>query len=496
MKWRTICYLLGSLLLYLSLAMTVPLLWALIERGPDRTAIGASVLLAMLAGRLLMYTGTVPRELHLRESFIFVTLAWLLAAIFSSLPFYLSGAIPRPVDAFFETMSGLTTTGASILTDIEALPRGLLFWRSMTHWLGGMGIIVLFVAVFPRLGVSASHMLQAESPGPLSQRIAPRIAKTAKILWLLYIMVSLAQTIALYVAGFSLFDALTHTFGTVATGGFSTRNGSIAAFANTHAEWIIIFFMLVAGGNFALYYHMFLGRMRIVWRDAELRFYLFGVILASYLVYLNLGAKTAETLRSAVFQVVSIMTTTGYTTADFNEWPVFSRTLLLLLMFVGGCGGSTAGAIKQIRILVVMKYLLREARKVIYPHTISPLRIGHSVMPPQAVGAIVAFVGLYLAIFILSSLYLTYQGFDLVTSFSAVAATQGNIGPGLGAVGPSGSYAGMTDRVKILLSFLMMVGRLEIYTVAAILIPEFGLRAGLFGVLSARLRERKSMYVD
>jgi trk system potassium uptake protein TrkH len=492
MRWRTISYLLGSLLFYLSFAMTVPLLWALFDRGPDRAALGSAVLISMLTGRLLMFAGTVPREIRLRESFTFVTLAWVLAAVFSALPFFLSGAIPRPVDAFFEAMSGLTTTGASILTDIEALPRGVLFWRSMTHWLGGMGIIVLFVAVFPRLGVSASHMLQAESPGPLTQRIAPRIAKTAKILWLIYILISLAQTLALLSVGFSLYDALTHTFGTVATGGFSTRNGSIAAFANSKAEWIIIVFMLVAGGNFALYYHMFLGRLRAVWRDGELRFYLFGAIVAALLIYIDLGQKSPETLRTAIFQAVSIMTTTGYTTADFNEWPVFSRTLLLMLMFFGGCGGSTAGAIKQIRILVVIKYLLREVRRVIYPHTVSPLRIGHTVMPQQAVGSIVAFVGLYMLIFILSSLYLTYQGYDLITSLSAVAATQGNIGPGLGEVGPAASYAGMTDRVKILLSCLMMVGRLEIYTVAAILIPEFGLRAGYIGSWTARLRgERK-----
>ncbi len=491
MRWKSINYLLGSLLFYLSFAMIIPLIWALSDQSYDMPAFFFAVVLTLLVGRALMWFGSSPKELSVRESFTFVTLAWILAAAFSAIPFYASGAIPSIVDAYFEAMSGLTTTGASILTEIEVLPRGILFWRSMTHWLGGMGIIVLFVAVFPRLGVSASHMLQAESPGPISQRIAPRIAKTAKILWIIYILVSLAQTIALLSIGFSFFDALTHTFGTVATGGFSTRNESIASFGSSSAEWIIIVFMLVAGGNFALYYHAFFGKLRSVFADGELRFYFGTIALASILVFVNLLRTSNEILhtwRTALFQVVSIITTTGYTTADFNEWPVFSRTMLLLLMFVGGCGGSTAGAIKQIRILVVLKFLFREIRKMIYPHAVLPLRIGKNVLQQQSVNSIVAFVGLYLVIYIISVLLLTLLGYDMTTSLSAVAATQGNIGPGLGEVGPSSSYAAMDVLAKLLLSFLMMVGRLEIYTVIAFLVPEYGLRLDVFRFFRRRMK--------
>jgi trk system potassium uptake protein len=494
MKWKSLLYLLGSLLLYLSFAMLVPLLWAMWDKSYDRIAISIAVIVTLLAGRILMWLGSPPQELSVRESFAFVTLAWVLAAGFSAIPFYVSGAIPSMIDAYFEAMSGLTTTGASILTEIEALPRGLLFWRSMTHWLGGMGIIVLFVAVFPRLGVSAGHMLQAESPGPISQRIAPRIAKTAKILWIVYILISLAQTLALLWSGFSLFDALTHTFGTVATGGFSTRDGSIAAFGNIRAEWVIIVFMLVAGGNFALYYHAFFGRLKSVFNDSELRFYLSVVLMAAILVFINLlgtGSDIVHTGRTALFQVVSIVTTTGFTTTDFNEWPAFSRSLLLLLMFTGGCGGSTAGAIKQIRILVVIKFLFREIRKMISPHAVIPLRVGRTVLQQQSVNSIVAFVGLYLAIYLTSVLYLTFLGYDLTTSLSAVAATQGNIGPGLGVVGPSSSYAALSDKAKVLLSFLMMVGRLEIYTVIAFLVPEYGFSLAVFGRFGAKLRRSR-----
>jgi trk system potassium uptake protein TrkH len=459
--------------------MLVPLLWAMWDRGPDRIAFSVAVMLSLIVGNLLMRFGEAPEELSIRESFAFVTLAWLAAAAFGALPFYISGVIPQFLDAYFETMSGLTTTGATILLEIESLPRGILFWRSMTHWLGGMGIIVLFVAVFPKLGVSAGYMLQAESPGPISQRIAPRIAQTAKILWIIYIVVSAAQTIALLSVGFSLFDALTHTFGTVATGGFSTRNASIAAFGSSAAEWVFIVFMLIAGCNFALYYHMIFGKISMLWKDGEARFYFFILVLASALVFFNISTvydSFTEGLRTAVFQVVSILTTTGFTTANFDTWPAFSRTLLLVLMFFGGSGGSTAGSIKLIRVLVVFKFLLREVNKIVSPHAVIPLRVGGHVIPNSTVNSIMGFVGLYFTIFIVSALYLTFLGHDLVTAFSAVAATQGNVGPGLGAVGPNHSYAGLQGSAKVLLTLLMLVGRLEIYTVLAFLIPDTGMR--------------------
>lgn len=479
MRVRVVLYLIGSVLLYLAFAMLAPLLWAMWEHGPDRIAFSIAIVTTLVSGWLLIGTGETTSDISLRESMAFVTLAWLTAACFSAIPFYASGVCPKFLDAFFEAMSGLTTTGATIFSDIESLPRGLLFWRSMTHWLGGMGIIVLFVAVFPRLGVSASYMMQAESPGPITQRIVPRITQTAKILWVIYIVVSVAQTTALLLLDFSLFDALTHTFGTVATGGFSTKNASIATFGNAAVEWVIILFMMVAGFNFALYYQMFFGKISAVLKDGEARFYLMVVSLVSVLVFMNIRGlyeSSTDGLRAAVFQVTSMLTTTGFTTTDYDAWPVFSRTFLLILMFLGGCGGSTAGAIKQIRILVAIKFLVREMKKTVSPHMVQPIRVGSHVLHQETVNSIVAFVGLYFIIFIFSSLYLTYLGYDLTTAISAVAATQGNVGPGLGAVGPTNTYATLHSNAKMLLSLLMLVGRLEIYTVFAFMLPDFGLR--------------------
>lgn len=468
-------YLLGSLLLYLSFAMLAPLLWAMWDQGPDRIAISTAVVASMAAGWGLICCGDVPRELSARESFAFVTLAWVTAAVFSALPFFLSGYIPSYLDAYFEALSGLTTTGATILQDIEALPRGLLFWRSMTHWLGGMGIIALFVAVFPRLGLSAGQMLQAELPGPVSQRLTPRIAQTAKTLWLIYILLTVAQTLFLLHAGLSSFDALTHTFATVATGGFSTKNAGIATFNNAAVEWIFIGFMLAAGCNFALYYHVLSGRFASLLRDRELRFFLLVALLATGLVYLNtqeLAGSGGERVRTAVFQVVSFITTTGFATVDYDVWPVCSKAVLVVLMFFGGCGGSTAGAIKQIRILVVLKYLLREIKKAISPQTVISLKVGAQVISDNTANSIVAFVCLYLLIAAASAIFLSYLGYDAATSVSAVAATLGNVGPGLGAVGPSRTYAEFAYPAKILFTVLMLVGRLEIYTVFAFLLPE------------------------
>jgi trk system potassium uptake protein TrkH len=483
MRWRKISYLTGSVMLYLSFAMLTPLLWSMWEHGTDRLALSVAVSLTMAVGWLMIVTGESPGDLTMRESLVFVTLTWVMASFFSALPFIFSGAIPGFTDALFESVSGLTTTGATVLNNVEALPAGLLFWRSMTHWLGGMGIIVLFVAVYPHLGLCAGYMLQAESPGPVTQRIIPRVARTANTLWLIYIIITIAQTVILLEMGFSLFDALTHTFGTVATGGFSTKNSSIAAFNNPLAEWVIIAFMLIAGGNFALYYHVICGRVSLLFRDAEARFFLLVVLGASLLIFINIyhfQGNAGADFRSAVFQAVSMVTTTGYTTVDYNNWPTFSRMILLLLMVLGGCGGSTAGAVKQIRILVVAKFMLRELKKTTRPDVVVPLNIGGYRISEQSVQQILAFLGLYAVLLVSAALYLTYLGIDPVTAISAAVATQGNVGPGLGAVGPSFSYAPLPGSAKLLLSFLMLAGRLEIYTVLALLIPEdrFRIRLG------------------
>ncbi|HAA37464.1 MAG TPA: potassium transporter [Firmicutes bacterium] len=474
MKWRSINYLLGSVLLYLAFAMLIPLLWAMWEKGAERLDFSMVVVLTICTAWLLLRAGEPPAELRREESFAFVTIAWLLVSLFSALPYYFAGSVPTMIDAYFEAMSGFTTTGATVIASVEQQPQSILLWRALTHWLGGMGIIVLFVAVFPRLGVSGALLVQAETPGPLTQTVTPGIANSAKVLWLIYTALTAAQTIILNAVGFSFFDALTHAFATMATGGFSTKNASVAGFANPAAEWVIAFFMLLAGVNFALYYYLLLGRVRRVFKDEELRFYLKLVVVATlllviFLLPLDYGPQAA--FRHAVFQVSSVVTTTGFASTDFDRWPEFARLLLLLLMFVGGCGGSTAGGLKQIRILVVGKYLLRELRKAVRPWEITPVRVGEQVISRQLINRIVAFVCLYLFIFICAVLYLTSLGYDLTTACSAAASAQGNIGPGLAAVGPMHTYAPLAPGAKVCLTLLMLIGRLEIFTVFSFLLP-------------------------
>ncbi|HZK25518.1 MAG TPA: TrkH family potassium uptake protein [Oscillospiraceae bacterium] len=475
MRWRGIFFLLGSVLLYLAFAMLVPLLWAMWQASATRLDFSITIILTITVAWLFLRLGRPPTELRLQDAFAFVTLTWLFASLFSALPYYFSGCVPTLIDAYFEAMSGFSTTGATVIISVESVDQAILLWRAMTHWLGGMGIIVLFVAVFPRLGVSAGLLLQAETPGPMTQTVTPRVANSAKILWLIYIALTAAQTIILNSVGFTFFEALTHAFATMATGGFSTKNAGVASFDNPAAEWVIIVFMLLAGVNFALYYHLLLGNIRQVLKDEELRFYLIVVIVATLLLFISLlplPHAPLAALRHALFQVSSVVTTTGFANVDFDLWPEFSRMLLLLLMFVGGCGGSTGGGLKQIRILVLGKYLLRELRKAIRPWEVAPLRIGDQVISQQLINRIIAFVCLYLLIFSSAVLYLTSLGCDFTTSLSAAASALGNIGPGLAAVGPMHTYAKLTAGAKICLTLLMLIGRLEIYTVLSFLLPE------------------------
>ncbi len=477
MHLKTILNLLGKMLIVLSLAMLFPLFWALYYREGDLKAFYLSIAITFLTGIVLVFLGKSKKEITLKESFLFVSLGWTLAGVFGALPFFISGTLPNYVDAFFETMSGFTTTGATVINDIEAVPKGILFWRSMTHWLGGMGIIVLFVAILPRFGFGGNHLLKAEVPGITPEKITPRVAETAKRLWLIYILISVVQVVLLLLAGLSFFESLTHTFGTVATGGFSTRNDSIAGLNNVRAEVIIIVFMIIAGGNFSLYYAAFKGKLNKIFTNPEFKFYLKMIGIMTLLISANLyfhspGGLTSS-LRQGLFQVVSIITTTGYVTADFNAWHPFSRTLLLLLMFAGGSGGSTAGAIKQIRLLILLKYIYREVYKVVHPAAVLPIKIGKKVIPEQLVSNTLSFVALYLLIFITASLIMSAFGLDIVSAFSSVAATLGNVGPGLEMVGPTKTYAAIPALGKVLLSFLMMLGRLEIFTVVVLLLPDY-----------------------
>lgn len=469
-------YLLGTLLIFLGVVLFTPLVWSLLDRSDTAGSFIYTAILALVLGFILRFRNKIPDHISIKESFTFVALAWIVAATVGALPFYFSGAFTF-VDAFFESMSGFTTTGATIIKDVEGLSRDLLFWRSLTQWLGGMGIIVLFVAMLARLGVRGGlYLLKAEVPGPSPERIVPRIVETARRLWFLYIVISAVQFIMLSAAGLSLFDALIHTFSTMPTGGFSNYNASVAAFGNVRAEFIIIFFMFLAGGNFSLYYMLWQKRWKQLFADAEFRFYCLIVIFATALLtviivpqhYGNIG----EGLRYASFQAVSIITTTGFATADYEQWPPLATVLLFFLMFLGGSGGSTGGAIKQVRILILIKYAVRELHKILHPSAVIPLRLGGRIIPEAVVHNTIGFILLYLLIFIVSSLIVAGMGLDFVTALSAVAACLGNVGPALGLLGPTDTYAYLPPITKIVLSVIMLMGRLEIYTILILLLPE------------------------
>jgi trk system potassium uptake protein TrkH len=411
-----------------------------------------------------------------REGMVIVTLGWAACAFFGALPFALGG-FDSFTDAFFESVSGFTTTGASILTNIEALPKGLLFWRSLTHWLGGMGIIVLTIAILPFLGVGGMQLYKAEVPGPVADKLQPRIKDTAMSLWKVYVFFTVAQVLLLLLGGMDLFESVCHAFGTMATGGFSTRNTSIAAYDSAYIDGVITFFMLVAGANFALHFQLFRGRPLVLWRDPEFRFFAILVFLLTAVVTISIQGSSysswPEALRFGAFQVASIITTTGYATADYELWLPLPQGVLLLCMFIGGCAGSTSGGIKCMRVMLLFKHAYRELFRLVHPRAVVSLKFGPKLVKEEVLTSIWGFFVLFIVLFVLSGLALTAMGVDVLTSFAAVVACIGNVGPGLGQVGPVDNYAAIPALGKWVLSFCMLLGRLEIYTVLVLLMPEF-----------------------
>lgn len=467
----------GKALVLLGLFMILPLLWALYDQGPDRTAFFVSIMITLSCGFLSIWFVPEKGEIRYRESFVIVSVGWVLVSLFGSLPYLLSGVCASFSDAFFETVSGFTTTGASIFTDVEILPRGILFWRSLTHWLGGMGIIVFLVALLSNLGAGANRIFYAEAPGPKTSKILPRISETAQILWSTYLVITIVETCLLWLLGMPIFDALCHTFGTVATGGFSIKNKSIGAYPQASIQWVITIFMFLSGVNFAFYYQVLRGRsLKVFWQNEEFRLYATVVLVATILIAINTRYSFGgmeELFRAAAFQVVAIITTTGYATSDFNLWPYMAQAILIALMFIGGCSGSTSGSIKVERILVLLKQGAVEIRKLIHPRAVLSPKIEGNNISLELVSNVQQFFFLYITIFIISGIIMTAMGLDLITAFTSVAATIGNVGPGLGEVGPAGNYAHLAGQGKILLSFLMLLGRLEIYTVFALFMGRF-----------------------
>jgi len=468
-----------------------PVLWQLL----------VSAMIPIVVGSVgYLFTRCERYKLGRREGFGIVTFGWIAAAVFGAIPFMLISNLSW-YDAFFETMSGFSTTGASILDNtlvlanghtlqygIADLPKGLLYWRSLTHWLGGMGIVVLSLAILPFLGIGGQQLYNAEVPGPTSDQMTPRIANSAKILWGVYILLSVAETLLL-LPSMSLFDAWCHTCGTMATGGFSTLQASVGGFNSVYVDSIITFFMFLAGGNFILHYRALKGKPLFHFKDEEFRWYLFITLVSIITITavlmlsgrmiettasLKVSASFINSFRYAAFQVVSIMTTTGFCTADFALWPTYATILLVLLMFVGGCGGSTGGGMKVSRFLLLVKYSGIQLQRCLFPHLISNVHMNKERVRSDTLHKVLSFFFLFILLYIIFTLLLAlFPDVDFETASSAAIASLGNIGPGLNAVGPTCTYAWMNPAAKLLLTFAMLLGRLEVYTVLVVLLPSF-----------------------
>ncbi len=479
MRWRYILNVVGILTLFLGLTMFFPLLVAFYYRDDSIYSILISIGITIFSGILLhfMFKGEKVENLSKREGMAIVTFGWSSACLFGALPFYIGGEFGSFVNALFESVSGFTTTGSSILTNIEGVSMGLLFWRSLIQWFGGMGIIVLSIAILPFLGVGGMQLYKAEVPSPVPDKLKPRIRDTAMVLWKVYALFSLAEIIFLMLGGMNLYDALCHTFTTMPTGGFSTKNASIAHYDSVYLDFVVFFFMLAAGINFSLHYQMLRGKPLAFWKDSECRVFLGAVVVLILVVTFNIFGSVYQSLgqafRYSSFQVMSIITTTGYATADYEQWPAMSRLILLLCMFTGASAGSTGGGIKWLRIMLYFKYCYRELFALLHPHAVTHIKIAGKSVPEDVMRSVMGFLALYLGLFCLCSVALAGLGVDFVTSFSAVAATLGNIGPGLGAVGPVENFANIPVLGKWLLIWCMLLGRLEIFTVIILLVPEF-----------------------
>ena len=467
MNYKMICRTLGNIVTLEGALMLLPALCALCW-AEWKTALvflcaaAAACLAGFVVSRIFH---NCDRTIYAREGFVIVGLAWILMSLAGAVPLVLCGDIPSFVNAFFETVSGLTTTGASILTDVTALSHGGAFWRSFTHWIGGMGVLVLMMAILSDSTGRSIHIMRAEMPGPVVDKIVPRVKDTAKILYLMYIGLTLSEVIFLLFGGMSLFESLIHAFGTAGTGGFSVRSQSIGAYS-PYIQWVVTVFMLLFGVNFNLYYLLLLRRFRSVLRSEELHIYLCIYLVATAVIFRNiygLMGGAADSLRHAAFQVASILTTTGYASADFNLWPGLSRTMIFILLFIGGCAGSTAGGLKISRVAILFKCARRELRRLLHPRSVQTVRFEGKPLDEATQTGVMRYFALYILLLAATIILLGGELFDLETNVTAAIACFNNVGPGLSAVGPMGGYAGYSAFAKLVLSAAMLLGRLEIY---------------------------------
>lgn len=476
MNRKMVYFLIGRILLLESALLLLPLGVSLYYWDGGQLPILITIALSAGLGWLLCRIFRTDNQvIYAKEGFLITALTWVIVSALGALPFVLSGQIPSFIDAFFETVSGFTTTGASILTDVEAMSRSMLFWRSFTHWIGGMGVLVLMVAVMPNLSGRTIHVLRAEMPGPTMGKLSPKLRDTAKILYTLYIAMTLLELVLLVAGGMPLFDSAIHTFGTAGTGGFGMKADSIGSYS-PYLQWIIAIFMMLFGVNFNLYFLLLMRRVKAAFRSEELWTYVGIVLGATALICWNILPQMgsfSEAIRHAFFQVTTISSTTGFATVNFDEWPTLSRMILVLLMFVGACAGSTAGGLKVSRVVLLFKVTRREIRHLLHPRSVSSVRFEGKPVDQATLISVGSYFALYIGLFAIFWFIVSFQpGFDGVSNFTAVAACYNNIGPGLNLVGPTLSYAEYTPFVKLVLSLAMLFGRLEIYPMLISLSPS------------------------
>jgi len=494
---RAVLFTLGILVFFLGIALLFPMFVALFYGESQWWTFGVTAVGSMGIGAIAwMARDRMQKELQIREGFAIVALAWLVLSLIGAIPFILGGVLETYTDAFFETMSAFSTTGATILggggnPDIEAIPNSFLFWRSLAHWMGGMGIIVLTLAILPLLGVGGMQLYKAEVPGPSADKLTPRVQETAKRLWLIYVGITVLE-ILLLLPAMSPFDAINHAFATMATGGFSTKNGSVGQFNSAYIEWVITAFMFLAGVNFALHYRMLRGKAITVFRDTEFKVYVGIMAVATLLIAIGTWAPTmslfpsfqtqgvfegyasiAEALRYGAFQAAAIITTTGFGTADYEVWPPLAIGVIFLCFYIGGMAGSTGGGVKVIRHVLMFKNSFKEIKQLIHPQAVIPIRLGDRVVSSDVMKNVLSFIVLFLGLIGVGTMCMAFFGLDLLTAFGATLSSVGNVGPAFGTLGPTENYAHVPMLGKWVLSFLMMAGRLEIFTAIIIFVPAF-----------------------
>ncbi len=474
MNYGIIKYIVGWTLVLEAALMAPSAIVALIYGETAIWAFVETIVICLFTGMVLKYTKPRSQVFFAREGFVSVALSWIALSVMGALPFAFSGAIKNPIDALFETVSGFTTTGASILLSVEELPRSILFWRSFTHWIGGMGVLVFLLTLIPMSGGFHMNIMKAESPGPSVSRLVPKVRSTAKILYKIYIGMTVLEVVLLLIGRMPLFDALTLSFGTAGTGGFGIRNDSIAGYSVYH-QVIITIFMILFGINFSAYFFILMGKARQAFQIEEVKGYLAIIGVAVLVITANiwhLYGSVAEAFQQAAFQVASIITTTGYSTADFDLWPQVSRTILVMLMFVGACAGSTGGGIKVSRFLILIKTVRKELLQYLHPKSVKRIKMDGKAIEHEVVRSTNVFMVAYVLLFSFSILFLAFDNLDLVTNFTAVAATLNNIGPGLELVGPSANFSIFSNGAKVILIFDMLAGRLELFPLLLLFVRD------------------------